>query len=130
MPKIDHEALLKRLLSDAPRGPLSGELLTRDGFSDAESLKQAYATYARPTDLKPGDIVKWKPGMKNKRRPAEDEMAVVVEVYPAPVYRQFAKFAGSPIYDEPITARIAVLDSDGEFMPYGFDLSRFERAEN
>ena len=128
MPKINPEDVLARLLADTPRNLLKGENVVRDTDNEAQALIETFATYARPVDLKPGDIVKWKPGMKNKRRPAEDELAVVVEIYPQPVYRHYAKFAGSPVYDEPINARIALLDHDGEFMVYGFDLARFEKA--
>lgn len=130
MPKINAEEVFARLMADTPRSLLKGEVVVRDTSNAAQALAEAFATYARPVDLKPGDIVKWKPGMKNKRRPAEDELAVVVEIYPQPIFRHFAKFAGSPVYDEPINARIALLDHDGEFMAYGFDLSRFEKVED
>ncbi|KAH3743134.1 hypothetical protein Pelo_15464 [Pelomyxa schiedti] len=76
--------------------------------------------------LKPGHLVKWKPTLKNKKKPEQDELAIVVSVLDTPVYDN-ATGSGSPYFMEPLDLRVAMLDNDGDWMIFHFDKRRFEK---
>jgi len=92
-----------------------------------ESLKVLLAEPERP--FRPGDIVKWKEGFANRKRPKLDEFAVVVEVLPVPLYGS-EKSSGSPYFHEPHDLVLGMLDSDGDFVRYIFDKRRFCLVSN
>lgn len=78
-----------------------------------------------------GQVVRWKPGLRNKSTPANNEVAIVREVLAIPVFDtcEQALCAGSPYFGEPLTLVLAILDSDGDFLEYRYDGRRFEPGE-
>lgn len=74
--------------------------------------------------LKPGDVVRWKAGMKNAKRPDYGQKCVVIEAYPA--YRSERRGACATGFLEPNDVRIALIDSDSDVMLFTFDSRRFE----
>eukprot|EP00727_Mastigamoeba_balamuthi_P011384 m51a1_g6869 hypothetical protein (254) ;mRNA; f:164582-165894 len=81
--------------------------------------------YDEAADLHPGDYVMWKPGLKNKKRPAANQAGVVVGVLPHPIYDQ-KKSSGSQYFMEPLDIKIGMLDDDGEFIVFHYDSRRFQ----
>ena len=77
--------------------------------------------------FQPGDVVTWKEGLANRKRPRVDEVAVVVEVLPHAVYSK-EKSAGSPYFHEPLDIVLGILGSDGDVLRYHFDKHRFRLA--
>jgi len=77
--------------------------------------------------LAPGDIVMWKEGCANRKRPRSDEPAVVLEVLPSPLFGE-EKSSGSPYFHEPLDIVLGMLDSDGDLTRYCFDKRRFRLA--
>jgi len=75
-----------------------------------------------------GDMVKWKKGMRNRRFPTADGVAIVTHVYPSPVYDKKAKESGSPQFHDPMSVILGVIDEDGDFVEFHYDGNRFERA--
>ena len=75
--------------------------------------------------FKVGDAVRWKDGLKNKKRPMNDEPAIVAEALSEPIF-DLSKDAGGQYFREPLDLRIAMMDSDVEFVIYHFDSRRFE----
>ncbi|MBP7533152.1 MAG: hypothetical protein KA783_01805 [Chitinophagales bacterium] len=92
-------------------------------------LKVAYAVFSQPNNLKKGDIVVWKKGLKNKLRPAQDEPCIVIEVLDTPLH-DIAKESGTAYFNEPLDLVIGVLDSDGDFAVFYYDKRRFELYKN
>lgn len=91
-----------------------------------EQLRDAFAQYERPANFKAGDLVTWKPGMKNRNFPANGEPVVVIQVLAEPVFGG-TNYEGSVEFREPLTLRIGCLDeNDGEFMVFHVDGARFE----
>jgi hypothetical protein len=77
-----------------------------------------------PHDLKPGDFVEWKPGLKNRKRPNYGEAAVVVEVLEKPIVN--TKFdSASSYFNEPLDLVIGLFDRDEELIIFHFDKRRF-----
>lgn len=84
-----------------------------------------------PHKFHKGQIVRWKPGLRNKATPANNEVAIVREVLETPVFDacEQSLCAGSPYFGEPLTLVLAILDPEGDFLEYRYDGRRFEPAE-
>ncbi|NEX22226.1 hypothetical protein G3480_18270 [Thiorhodococcus mannitoliphagus] len=109
------------LLDDEPLDDLRGDL--------GAALRERYALLMHRHVFAPGDLVTWKPGLKNKRTPRYDQPAVVIEVLETPVLdREDA--AGSTYFREPLDLVLGVIwDSHpgrGELVTFHFDSRRFQ----
>ena len=90
-----------------------------------ERMKKAVGAFNRSSIFDVGDIVDWKPDLKNKR---SDGPFVVVEVLREPVVDR-TKDGGSPYYREPLDIVLGHFDSDGDFMMYHYDSRRLQHVE-
>ncbi len=101
-------------------------------FADARlavvELEKRYKLFTKPAELRTGQLVKWKAGLKNKRRPETGEPAIVVEILDSPVYDQ-EKNAGTSYFREPLDIVLGVFDEDEDFNLFYFDSRRFEPFE-
>jgi len=77
-----------------------------------------------PSNLQPGDIVRWKEGLRNKKRPAYDEFVVVLDVLSVPI---ISKSEGV-YFAEPLDCKLGYVDGDGDLLTFFFDSRRFEKA--
>ena len=75
--------------------------------------------------LKPGDVVTWKPGMKNADFPEYGEPAAVLET------DRFGRYMGgestSAHYNEPRDIRIGVIVAPGAMQAFWYDSRRFKK---
>ena len=76
-------------------------------------------------DMQPGDLVRFKDGMRNKLRPGTGEPAVVVERLAEPVY-DTEEGSGSSYFREPLDLVVGLIDEDGDFTLYHVDSRRME----
>ena len=77
-------------------------------------------------DFKPGMFVKWKKGLKNRRKPKESEVAIVIERLSTPVFDP-NNDSSSPYFREPLDLILGLMDpDDDELIIYHFDSRRFE----
>jgi hypothetical protein len=74
----------------------------------------------------PGQPVRWKKNLKNRRKPAYDEPAIVIELLPQPVFDTKDEGASSPYFREPLDIVLGLVDDDNELVAYHFDSRRFE----
>ncbi|OZD85585.1 hypothetical protein CH273_02165 [Rhodococcus sp. 05-339-2] len=98
------------------------QVASQPGYADKLS-DAARFFLMEPEVFAPGDLVTWKPLLKNRRYPAAGFPAVVVETHPGrkwPVDQ-----TSSPYYDEPADIVLGILDGDEEFEVYPFDVRRF-----
>ncbi|WP_267729238.1 hypothetical protein [Niveibacterium sp. 24ML] len=79
--------------------------------------------------FKPGMLVRWKPGLRNKRWPQYNEAAVVVEVLSGPILDD-TKDAGFTYFREPLDVILGVRDPDHDFLLFHFDSRRFEATKD
>lgn len=79
-------------------------------------------------EFKPGDIVEWKKGLKNKRYPAYEGVAVVIEKLEQPIYDD-SDGPGSPYFREPLDLILGLNDEEGNFVLFHFDSRRFRHVE-
>ncbi len=90
----------------------------------AAKARAMYERLMRRHDFTPGQLVCWKPELKNRKYPAYGECGVVVHVLPEPVMDAGPE-SGSPYFREPLDIVLGFLDGDGDCLTYHFDSRRF-----
>jgi hypothetical protein len=96
---------------------------------DVSGLQSRYEEFGKKHIFKPGQLVQWKPGLKNRRLPEYGEAAIVLEVLTKPVYDRNAG-AESLYFREPLDILIALLGGDGDLVAYHYDKRRFEPVQD
>jgi hypothetical protein len=135
-PLTDMGAIAQFLTKEPDSGLLARVLASRlaekkdwtdpsEAQSRAQALKELFTTYNQAHGLSVGQIVCWKKGMKNRKRPAYGEPCIVIHLLETPVYDKEAD-SGSSYFQEPLNIVLGVLDVDGDFTFWYFDKSRFE----
>lgn len=109
------------LLDDEPLDDLHGDL--------GIVLRERFDSLTQPHAFAPGDLVTWKPGLKNKRFPRYGLPAVVIEVLETPVFDRDDE-AGSTYFREPLDLVLGLIwDSNpgrGELVTFYYDQRRFQ----
>lgn len=90
----------------------------------AAKAESMYGRFMRRHKFRPGQLVCWKPELKNRKFPAYGECGVVVEVLRTPV-TDGGNDSGSPYFREPLDIVLGFLDGNGDFITYHFDSRRF-----
>jgi hypothetical protein len=91
-----------------------------------EKLIHAYESMRTKYTFVPKQLVRWKPGLKNKGLPEYNEPAIVWEVLGQPRFADNAESSGTPYFHEPLDIILAVLDEDDDFVLFHYDSRRFE----
>ncbi len=111
------------LLDDEPLEDLRGDL--------GAVLRERYQSLVERHQFAPGQLVTWKPGLKNKRIPRYGQPAVVIEVLEAPVLDREDE-AGSTYFREPLDLVLGLLWDEGpargELVTFHYDGRRFQAA--
>ena len=107
---LSSRELLSRigLSEDAP-----SELFDEGALDDLEGdlggvLRERFALLNASHQFAPGDLVAWKPGLKNRRVPRYGEPAVVVSVLDAPVFDNELE-SGSTYFRDPLSLVLGVI---------------------
>jgi hypothetical protein len=98
---------------------------TRSPDTDPEDLRRAYDSYKQKHEFEPGQLVKWKPGLRNKQLPQYGLPAIVLEV-PAEAVINTAEPTDSPYFREPLNLVLGVIDVEGDLAVFHYDAQRFE----
>ena len=88
-------------------------------------LKELAGRLDRFHSFTKGQMVKWKPGLKNRKFPDYGEPAIVTAVLPGPTFDPSEVIAGSPYFQEPLTLVLGTYRDD-EFLEFRLDSRRFE----
>lgn len=113
-------------LSESILKDISRESNARASGAYAELLQELHEKLKRRHELKEGELVRWKSGLKNKRRPADGEPCIVIEVLEETIYNMPESGAGSPYFREPLDLLVGIVDDDKELVIYHVDSRRFE----
>jgi len=118
------EEFVKKIVSQTTE---KGNQITRnEPYEELSKLKQKVDTLLQPTStFNPFDVVKWKKGLKNKKYPEEEQLAMVIQELEEPII-QSERDSGTPYFREPLDIILGVLDQDGDLMLYHYDKRRFE----
>lgn len=94
---------------------------------DAETARRMVDVYLQPHAFKPGDLVRWKPGMKNRTLPDYGEPIPVLEVC---AERRIAPEVVGKVDNaygaEPLNIRIGAYYADHGLFGFWNDAARFE----
>jgi len=132
---LSSRELLSRigLSEDAPQDLIQNEPLD-DLLQDLHGnlggvLRERLRRLQQPHRFQVGDLVTWKPGLKNRRVPLHGQPAVVVAVLDEPI-RDSDQESGSTYFRDPLDIVLGVIwDKDpgrGDFVTFHFDSRRFE----
>ncbi|MGA2967338.1 MAG: hypothetical protein ABSD64_14095 [Terriglobales bacterium] len=122
--RTDREEILERLANELGQRPAR----VIDAKKRVEQLRNLFGSLNRSVDFRPGDIVKWKPGLKNKTRPQYGEPVIVAEVLPEPQIDPKME-ASTAYFREPLTLVLGIMDEDDDFVLFHYDGRRFELYE-
>jgi hypothetical protein len=110
-----------KALVDEPLEDLEGDLAT--------ALRVRYRQFNQPHRFSPGDLVTWKPGLKNRLFPSQSRPAVVLAVLDPPVFDTESE-SGSPYFREPLDLVLGLFIESGphrgDFLTWHFDSRRFQ----
>jgi hypothetical protein len=89
-------------------------------------LTRAFESMLSRHIFKPGQLVRWKEGLKNKSVPEYNTPAIVWETLPQPIFDNTKTIvAGSRYFKEPLDIVLGVMDEDA-FVLLHFDSRRLE----
>jgi hypothetical protein len=110
---------------EEPDKPMSRE----EQETSVKMLREGYEQLLITHDFQPGQLVKWKSRLKNRRRPRINEPAIVISVLEESVFGDRGD-SGSTYFREPLDLIIAVYDDDhtGLFF-FHVDSRRFQPFE-
>lgn len=116
-----------QLISDVVATRSRDKLNHRRTQEYEDSLRDLFESLTSTASFTVGDLVTWKPLLKNRVRPAYGEPAIVIEFLDKPVRNSEAN-PSSTYFREPLDLVLGLLDDDGEILVYHFDSRRFEQA--
>lgn len=124
IPLVD--MLTHNLESDDVKKFINSLDVTKDDDSAIQELKKSYEAYISIESLSTGDVVSWKPGMRNRTLPNYRQPAIVIEKLQYPIFDE-SQNAGSQYFHEPLDLRVGFLDDNNQFVIYFYDSCRFEK---
>lgn len=101
-----------------------GKVLSSKIPRQRQRVEELYSQFTKRHSFQVGQLVRWKPGLRNRVRPLYDQPGIVIEILDEPV-RDLEK-TGSSYYREPLDIVVGIIDEDGDFVFYHFDSGRFE----
>lgn len=108
---------------------LDDELLESPVDGLAQALQERFQSITTHHSFQPGDLVCWKPGLRNRHFPQYGVPAVVLEVLDVPV-RDSEQESGCTYFREPLDIVLGVFLDEGEhrgdFLAWHFDSRRFQ----
>ena len=96
------------------------EVISRSSGYSA-NLVDAFAEYQRVEQFVPGQLVQWKPQMRNQRFPAYGTPAVVVHYFP----EAWTVDLDGERAVEPLDFALGFVDGDNDFRVFPFSSARF-----
>jgi hypothetical protein len=88
-------------------------------------LKELYRRLTKKEHFHVGQIVAWKVGLNNRKRPLPGEPAVVTQILEVPVHDLSETNSASPFFREPLDIVIGIWDDD-DFNELYVDQRRLE----
>lgn len=123
--------LVMEILKKSPPTPpnavtLVGQQIAQiEGDELAKILRSRHDSLVQANEFEPGNMIKWKLGLKHMAYPAYGKPAVVVEVLSEPVENRYVG-PESAYFRELLDLRIGCIADDGGFYLYHVPSNRFE----
>jgi hypothetical protein len=84
------------VVNDPQCRPSSDEKLIVNTEKYTDRLKTLFTAFVTVNQFIPGQLIRWKPELKNRKRPAYGEPIIVVDILESPVHDP-AIHSGSPL---------------------------------
>lgn len=98
-----------------------------DFSSHKEELGKIFEVLQKKNSFRPGDIVKWKPRLRNRVYPDIDQPAIVIEMLEPPIRDLARGESGSLYFQELLDIRVGViLPGTGDLAEYLLPSKRLE----
>jgi hypothetical protein len=88
-------------------------------------LQTACHNFLKKDSFQVGQLVKWKPDLKNRKFPYQHQPAIVVEILEQPIFSNDDE-SGSPYFRENLDIILGILADDNTFLTFYYDSRRFE----
>lgn len=88
-------------------------------------LKEVSLRIAKVNKFKKGQLIRWKPNLKNRLYPEYGEPVIITSILDNPIYDPSEQSASNPYFREPLTLIVGRI-VDGDFVEYHVDGRRFE----
>lgn len=118
----ESKELIKSLIHDALLENATGNLTIKEKLQLLKNCKKAINTTHK---FKIGDIVKWKPNLKNRAMPEYEEPMIVLELLKDPIFDN-QDGPGSTYFNEPLDIVLGIIADDDEFISFYFDSRRVQ----
>ncbi|MDM8558999.1 hypothetical protein [Candidatus Parabeggiatoa sp. HSG14] len=123
------EDVVRKIISQTTANKREDSHSLGEPYEELSKLKQKVDSFLQePSKFNTGDVVKWKKGLKNKKYPKEEQLAMVVQELEEPVI-QGERDSGTPYFREPLDLILGVLDQEDDLMLFHYDKRRFEIVE-
>lgn len=124
---IPPRELLRQIVLDARSGNHGADLDMPDASDRdlADALQARARSFHEAHVFRPGDLVCWKPGLRNRTQPRDGRPAVVIGVLPEPVL-DTERESGSTYFREPLDLLLGVYAERGDFLVWHYDSRRFQ----
>ncbi len=120
----DVKKTVKEVLSKEPEKVDASEKLSDEEIIPL--IRGRYESMSKQHGFSEGMIVRWKKGLMNRKRPRDNEPAIVCKVLGAPIFDNADNTASTPYFQEPLDISIGLLGPDLEFFVFYVDSRRFE----
>ena len=104
---------------------IENESEVSEGKKQKKRLEELYNRLSVREEFYEGQIVKWKTGLHNRKRPYPDEPAIVTKILKKPVYDPSENNSASQFFREPLDVVIGIWD-EGDFNELHVDSRRLE----
>ena len=121
--ETDNEQIIRAIISQITNDKGSKQII--DIEKHISTLKSSVEKYNQKETFKIGDVVQWKEGLKNKKRPQYGEPCIVIEVLDKAISDNEAPIA-SPYFAEKLDIKLGLLGDNDEFFTFHYDRNRFE----
>ena len=110
------------------------KMLANEPFEDLDgnlgaALRERFQQFSHQYHFAPGDLVTWKPGLKNRRWPSQGRPAVILEVLDTPIFDTEID-SGITYFHEPLDLVLGLFHETGphrgEFLSWHFNSRRFQ----
>lgn len=118
----DNKELIKSLIQTALKSGKDRNKLNPE--ETIQKLTEYRQLLNKKYDFKEGDIVTWKPNLKNRTTPNYNEPAIVLEVLESPLFDGSTE-TGSVYFREPLDVILGVI-AEGELISFYFDKRKFQ----
>lgn len=118
----ESKELIKSLIHSALSENEGEQLTIKEKLQRLKDCKEAINI---KHNFKVGDIVKWKPNLKNRSMPEYGDPLIVLEILENPLFDN-EQGPGSTYFNEPLDIVLGLIADEGEFISFYFDSRRVE----